>query len=279
MLLAIDASTSWASLAIMDGQHVLSHLDWNVGRQHSVEIFPQLEALLQAAGITSLPINEIAPSPPAEGVGGWGHQISAIAVATGPGSFNGTRVAVTVAKTLAFVWQVPLVGCSTLTGIAQAAVISAEIGMPLAEQGGTVLAVLEAGRDELYTCWYDLHIPSIINRAEDGADHAPVVHPKGEIAIASVADVAASALQGPVLLCGEISEAHQAGLQAALGTRLQVLLQPSDPHHTRAVGLGRQAQLRLAAGDLDDALTLEPTYVRRPNITTSKRHPMPPSHE
>ena len=259
MLLAIDTSTSWASLAVMDRQQVLARLDWNVGRQHSVEIFPQLEALLQTAGITR-------------------SDLTAVAVGTGPGSFNGTRVAVTVAKTLAFVWAVPLVGISTLTGIAQAAAIAAEIGMPLAEQGGILLAVLEAGRDELYTCWYDLHIPSSIKHDVDGAEHGPVVRPRGEIVIASVADVVANAPAGPVLLCGEIPEAHQAALCDSLGERLQMLLSP-DVQESRAVGLGRQAQMRLAVGDHDDPLTLEPTYVRRPNITTSKRHPMPPSQE
>src|SRR6185437_5229381 len=138
MLLAIDTSTSLASLALLDGFTVHASHQWNVGQRHSVEIFNALDQLLNPLGEDTV------------------SDISAIAVATGPGSFNGTRVAVTVAKTLAFVWQVPLVGVPTLHGIAQAYVNSRDAvadggvlnGTLLMAQHASVLALLEAGRDE-----------------------------------------------------------------------------------------------------------------------------------
>jgi tRNA threonylcarbamoyladenosine biosynthesis protein TsaB len=267
MLLAIDTSTSWSELAVMDGFELHTGKGWLAGQQHSVQIFSALEALLRDAGISR-------------------NEITAIAVATGPGSFNGVRVAVTVAKTLAFVLGIPLVGMPTLTGIAQAEVITDGIWRPLVQEGGAVLAVLEAGRDELYTCWYDLHVQSIsypkatlpesqLLPAAIQRD-AAFVRPTSEMAIANVTDIAALAPAGPVLLCGEASAAHEAALRELLGARLQVALHPFETLNGRAVGLGWQAQLRLTAGDTNDPMTLEPTYVRRPNITTSKRHPMLP---
>lgn len=265
MLLAIDTSTTSASLAIMDAQVMASGLSWQVGQQHSVEIFTMLGALFQGSGYGS-------------------SDLMAIAVATGPGSFNGTRVAVTVAKTLAFVWQMPIMGISTLACAAQAALLDEAVSLPLMAQGGHVLAVLEAGRDELYTCWYDLNMQTIaypdmnLPEAEmlacETFRDAAFARPSGEIAIATVADIVASAPTGPLLLCGEASEAHLVAFQEGLGERLQVVIPPRDPNQHRAQGLGRLAQLRWAAGDFDDVLTLEPSYVRRPNITTSKRHPM-----
>jgi tRNA threonylcarbamoyladenosine biosynthesis protein TsaB len=243
MLLAIDASTNWASLALFRaGVPVATH-HWAIGQQHSTQLFGGIDTLLAQAGATR-------------------GDVTALAVATGPGSFNGARVSVTAAKTLAYVWDVPLVGTSTLDGIAENALRS------LADNAvwdGNILAVLEAGRDELYTCWYTLEAG-----ASDGQRH---VQPRGPIAIAGIAEIAATAPAGTIMLCGEYAAAHGAALVTALGaTRLNIR---EGSEAERAIGLGRLALLRLVAGERDDPLALEPTYVRRPNITTSARHPIP----
>ena len=195
--------------------------------------------------------------------------VTALAVATGPGSFNGTRVAVTAAKTLAYVWDVPLVGISTLDGIAEDALRHLAGGQGLAVGLGTILALLEAGRDELYTCWYDLR-----RSGEAAADLH--VQPRGPITIEGIADISAAAALavGAIVLCGEYSAVHGDALLAALGTERLGLAEPAAAPE-RAVGIGRLAWLRLVAGERDDVLALEPMYVRRPNITTSTRHPIP----
>src|SRR5262249_53199640 len=95
MLLAIDTSTSTASIALVHERHVLAELTWDVGQRHSVELFERLEWLLAHAGA--------APSA-----------IDALAVALGPGSFNGVRVALATTKALAFSLQAPLYGHPTL---------------------------------------------------------------------------------------------------------------------------------------------------------------------
>jgi tRNA threonylcarbamoyladenosine biosynthesis protein TsaB len=239
MLLAIDTSTSWASLALLDlAGTVLARHSWHIGQQHSVAIFGALDSLLESHGVAK-------------------EATSAVAVATGPGSFNGTRVAVTVAKTLAFTWRVPLIGVTTLDGIAQAAFLEHAGETP----PDRLLAMLEAGRDELYTAWYDLDQPIALVRRQ------------GEITLARIEDI--SPVQaGDLLVCGEISDAHRDALQARLVN--QVVFAAAD--QDRAVGVGILALARLAAGQQDDPLALEPTYVRRPNITTSARHPMVGEH-
>lgn len=238
MLLAMDTSTNWASLALLDGDQVRAHVAWEIGRQQSVEILGKLASFLREAGITR-------------------EQVTALAVATGPGSFNGTRVAVTVAKTLAFVWRIPLLGIATLDGLAQSQVATVP---NLALDHPLILAASEAGRDELYYSWYDLT--------------ANVVARRGEIQIASVAALASEAPEQAVLVTGEINPTHQAQLQDLLGEHVHFAEPLAAPD--RAVGIARLALARWRAGDLDDALRLEPYYVRRPNITTSTRHPLPP---
>lgn len=239
MLLAMDTSTHWASLALLDGDRVLARDAWEIGRQHSVELLGKLDGFLRAAPITR-------------------EQVTALAVATGPGSFNGTRVAVTVAKTLAFVWHIPLLGIATLDGLAQSQVAvrqRAVLERPL------ILAASEAGRDELYYSWYDLK--------------TNVVARRGAIQIAQVAAIAADAPAQAVLVTGEINAAHQAQLREELGARAHFAEPLAAPD--RAVGIAQLALARWLAGDQDDPLLLEPQYVRRPNITTSTRHPLPPA--
>src|SRR5882762_6983731 len=74
-LLALDTSTAWASVALYDGKDVLGEETWHAQRRHGDELFPTIERLLASAR-SSL------------------SDIDRVAVATGPGSFTGLRVAI-----------------------------------------------------------------------------------------------------------------------------------------------------------------------------------------
>ena len=240
MLLAIDASTNWASLALVDGDIVRATRSWQIGQQHSVQIFGGIEQLLADGEARR-------------------NDITAIGVAIGPGSFNGVRVAVTVAKTLAFVWDVPIVGVPTLDALAQAQ-------RRESDQDCAILAVLEAGRDELYIGWYNLR------------DNADVVVCEGDITIAGAADrrlLAQVVLAGrPVLITGELTQTHLSELAGIFEASQAIFAEPLAAPD-RALGVADIARYRLAQGQADDRLALEPAYVRRPNITASKRHIIP----
>ena len=238
MLLAIDTSTNWAGLALLTPDRLVGQHGWPVGQQHGSTIFTALTALLKACDVTL-------------------EAVEALAVAIGPGSFNGVRVAVTTAKTLAYVRGWPLVGCTTLDGIAQAA---ANRQPP----AGQLLAVLEAGREELYMGWYDWK------------SEARRVARFGEVALTTVAELAARH-DRPALIAGEVTADHQAQLRAAWGDQV-AWADPLDVPD-RAVGLAQLAQAAIAAGRANDVMALEPLYVRRPNITLSTRHPLPVNPE
>ncbi len=247
MLLAIDTSTNWASLALVDDSEEIAVTDWQIGQQHSVQIFDGIERLLA--------LGEAQRS-----------DITAIGVAIGPGSFNGVRVAVTVAKMLAFVWNVPIAGVPTLDALAQAQ-------RRESDEDCAILAVLEAGRDELYICWYNLGWDNL-------RDNAGVVMRDGEITIVGAAERRLLPQVVPagrsVLMTGELTPAHRdelAGIFAATPARFAEPLAAPD----RALGVADIARHRLAQGQADDRLALEPAYVRRPNITASKRHIIPGS--
>jgi tRNA threonylcarbamoyladenosine biosynthesis protein TsaB len=239
MILAIDTTTSWASLALIPDNDEPAMHAWNIGRRHSTEILGAIDNLLHEAGVAK-------------------SAITAIATCLGPGSFNGTRVGVTTAKILAFVWNIPVVGVTTLAAIAQT--VSRDAPGPQIAHS-RMLALMEAGRDELFMGWYDL----------DWAHPGGLAQATGEPSIATIPSIVEMIGTVEIVVAGEITPAHAEALRVALGDRATIFPEVT----ARAVGLGQIAQARIAAGDLDDPLTLEPVYIRRPNITQSSRHPVP----
>jgi tRNA threonylcarbamoyl adenosine modification protein YeaZ len=125
MQIAIDTSTDIASLALVQDDAIIAELTWRCGQNHSAQLLPGLNYLLQQ---TKLSLDSA----------------TGIIVAQGPGSYNGLRVGISTAKGLAFSLGIPLVGISTL---AVAAYQQAELGLP-------VCPVFNAGRGEIAAAIY-----------------------------------------------------------------------------------------------------------------------------
>lgn len=94
MLLAIDTSTAWSGLALFDGTQVLAEVTWRSARHHTEQVLAQLDLLMQHVG-----------HAPAD--------LTALAIATGPGSWAGLRVGMTTAKALAVAHGLPLIAVTT----------------------------------------------------------------------------------------------------------------------------------------------------------------------
>ncbi|MCD6453471.1 MAG: tRNA (adenosine(37)-N6)-threonylcarbamoyltransferase complex dimerization subunit type 1 TsaB [Dehalococcoidales bacterium] len=95
MQLAIDTSTTTASLALIRDNQILAELSWYCRQNHTIKLLPYLAHLLKQAD----------SNPQA---------VTSIIVARGPGSFNGLRVGVSAAKGLAFSLGIPIVGINTM---------------------------------------------------------------------------------------------------------------------------------------------------------------------
>ena len=124
-LLALDTSTEWASVALYDGRDVLAEETWHAQRRHADELFPTIERLLARTRITLASIDKVA-------------------VATGPGSFTGLRVAIAAAQGIARGAGAAMVGISTLDVLAYPHAASKQRTCPL----------LPAGRGEFYAAFY-----------------------------------------------------------------------------------------------------------------------------
>jgi len=151
--------------------------------------------------------------------------LAGIAVAIGPGTFTGLRVGVSLAKGLVLAREIPLIGVPTLEVTAA----------PVRDTEPDVIAVLPAGRGRV-----------VWQRFGEGADSEPHNTTLPEL-------VAALAGSPDALLIGELGEAHRAAIaQEHPRVRWE--------HRSPAV-LADLARARLAAGEIDDPVTLEPRYL------------------
>jgi tRNA threonylcarbamoyl adenosine modification protein YeaZ len=127
MYLAIDTSSDFTGLALVDGGQLLAEFSWRCGSNHTVELLPHIDSLLTLSSVNI-------------------QQIKGIIVAVGPGSFNGLRVGLGTAKGLAFSLGIPVAGVNTLEA---AAYQHSTCGLP-------VRAIFNAGRNEVASAAYQL---------------------------------------------------------------------------------------------------------------------------
>jgi tRNA threonylcarbamoyladenosine biosynthesis protein TsaB len=125
MLLAIDTATRTASVALYDATGILSEHSWRSNNRHTVETAPAIAAMLSQLGV----------GPEA---------LRGVAVTTGPGSFTGLRIGMSIAKGLCLALGIPILGVPSLDVTAYAA----------GDPGGPVMAVLEAGRGRICVARY-----------------------------------------------------------------------------------------------------------------------------
>ena len=124
-LLAIDTSTERMSLAVQNGEHVVTHKG-AAGAQASAHLIDAVLALLEQANV-SLP------------------SLQAIAFGQGPGAFTGLRTACSVSQGLALGLNIPLVPLDTLLCIAQSA----------APTHHRMMSVLDARMGQVYSAAYE----------------------------------------------------------------------------------------------------------------------------
>jgi tRNA threonylcarbamoyladenosine biosynthesis protein TsaB len=205
-----------ASIALSREGSLLAELTWHCGREHSRQLLPAIDGLLTHQGVTK-------------------DDLTAVFVCIGPGSYGGVRTGVSMAKSLAFALERPLVGIGRLEIESYA----------FAATDGPVVAVHRAGRAELawaaYVAdpgWRELTPPSLTPR-----------------------DALPDKLPADALVTGEVDEA----LAAELSERGHRIVGGAATVR-RAALLAELGWQRLQTGRTDDPKTLVPLYLREPAI-------------
>ena len=224
MELAIDTSSNIAGIALSHKGEILVELTWKTAQNHTVELLPNLAHLLHQAKVDQ-------------------NSIEAIIVAKGPGSFNGLRVGISIAKGLAFSLEIPLHGTSTLEAEAY----------PFAYTSLPICSIHKAGQEQVAAALY---------QQKDGKWHR-----LEEEHLTTVGALCQGICQ-ETFFCGEIPEDIINAIQRNLGKR--AIIPRTTAGLFRASSLAMLAWQRLEKGEQDDLATLQPLYLRLPHITKPK---------
>ena len=140
LILALETSAKAASVALLEGDKLLSENYQNTGMTHSQTLMVMAEDMLKQCGKTA-------------------KDVDAVAVAEGPGSFTGVRIGVAAAKGFAWGREIPCYGVSTLEAMAQS----------LGIYDGYICPVMDARRSQVYNALFESDRGEITRIREDRA--------------------------------------------------------------------------------------------------------------
>lgn len=163
--------------------------------------------------------------------------LTAVAVSVGPGSFTGLRIGLATAKALAFALNIEIIGVPTLAAMA--------FGCP--GQGTLLASVFDAQKGNVYHALYrwqsgemlEIQAPKVINIEKVISEH--------------------SKSSEPVMFMGEAAELYKDKIISGGGN---LLLAPPQIIMPRAANVGLLGIKLIAGGITNDAMTLEPLYIR-----------------
>lgn len=124
-ILGIDTSNYQLGIALVDDNEVIGEFITNIKKNHSLRAMPAVEILMKECGIAPADLDKIV-------------------VANGPGSYTGVRIGVTIAKTMAWSLNIPVVGVSSLAVLASSGRYF----------DGLISPLFDARRGQLYTGLY-----------------------------------------------------------------------------------------------------------------------------
>lgn len=126
IILAVETSTPWASVALVEDDHILTEVVIEKGLTHSKTLLPSVNEMLSNRKLTVF-------------------DLDLLAVGAGPGSFTGLRIGLSAVKGLAWAASKPLVGVNSLETMAQ--------GTPL--HLSPLCPMMDARKSEVYSAVYE----------------------------------------------------------------------------------------------------------------------------
>ena len=218
LILAFETSAKAASVALLEDGKLLGESYQNTGLTHSQTLMVMAEQLLSQCGKTVA-------------------DVTAAAVAAGPGSFTGVRIGVAAAKGFAWGREIPCFGVSTLEAMA----------LSLGAYQGYVCPCMDARRSQVYNALFYVNKGKLERVSEDRA-----------ISLLELGEELKNQKE-PIFLVGDGSNlCYNTLLESVPG----LVLPPEHRMHQRASGVALAAAKQIAAGDPGDANALAPNYLR-----------------
>ena len=138
--LAFDSTAKVASVAVTDGEKLLSLYSINNGLTQSELLMPMAENMLKSLKLSF-------------------SDIELLAASVGPGSFTGVRIGTALVKGIAFGKNIPCASVSTLEALAE----------NLSGISGIIVPAMDARRSQLYTAIFECRDGVMRRLAEDMA--------------------------------------------------------------------------------------------------------------
>jgi tRNA threonylcarbamoyladenosine biosynthesis protein TsaB len=224
-ILALETATGVSSVAIYQGGALMGLYEFHTDRLHARLISVMVDRLLTDLGLQ--------PSA-----------LAAVGMGSGPGSYTGLRVGVSVAKGLCMALDIPLLAINSLESLAWSVEDLAQ------SLDARICAMIDARRMEVFLGCFDREIQ------QQGAISAHLLE------IGSLDHLLA---EGRVLFVGD-------GVEKAI---------PLLEHHPNALplphrrssagGMGKALQRRFLTGMFEDLVLFEPFYLKDFVVTQSKK--------
>ena len=218
LILAFETSAKAASAALLEDGKLLGESYQNTGLTHSQTLMVMAENLLSQCGKTA-------------------EDVTAVAVAAGPGSFTGVRIGVAAAKGFAWGREIPCYGVSTLEAMA----------LSLGAFQGYVCPCMDARRSQVYNALFYVNQGALERVTGDRA-----------ISLAELGEELKN-LKEPIFLVGDGSNLCYNTLSESVPG---LVLPPEHRMHQRACGVALAARKQAEAGEAGDAGALTPNYLR-----------------
>ena len=218
LILAFETSAKAASVALLEPPRLLGEVYQNTGLTHSQTLLVMAENLLKQCGKTA-------------------QDVTAVAVAHGPGSFTGVRIGAAAAKGFAWGRDIPCYGVSTLEAMAEG----------LGVWDGYVCPVMDARRSQVYNALFRAERGTLTRLAPDRA-----------LSLTELGEEIKN-LEKPVFLVGDGAVLCYNTLSKDIPA---LVLPPEHRMHQRAVGVAILAAQQAAAGLAPSGGELTPNYLR-----------------
>jgi tRNA threonylcarbamoyladenosine biosynthesis protein TsaB len=211
-LLAIDTAMAACSVAVIDSAlpQPLAQDFAAMERGHAEAVAPMVERAMAEAGITF-------------------SELQRIAVTTGPGTFTGVRIGLSLARGFGVALNIPVVGVDSLTAIAR----------NLRE--GPLLAAADARKGEVYAALFDAELQCVRPPAVKALADAARGLPAGAAVIGTAADMVIAASDRSDLVRATAGDLPVAANFAQYAAGLPQPIAPPSPLYLRSPDAKPQA--------------------------------------
>lgn len=225
LILSLETATSVCSVALHQKGELIALMELHQDNVHSQKLMLLVEDIFDKSGLNVA-------------------DLSAVSVSSGPGSYTGLRIGVSIAKGLAFAHDIPLIGIDTLEALAF------QVRQVLAK-GEHVVPMMDARRMEVYMAVFNA----------DFIQKEPI-QPK----IIETNPFLEYLNQGRVFFLGD----GVAKLKEVLNHPNSVFLKNLNS----ATSVGELAYLKFENKEFVDLAYFEPNYLKDFRVIASKKNPL-----